>query len=140
MKRILVIDGQGGRLGALVIEELKKKNVQAEIVAVGTNAAATAAMLKSGSDMGATGEYPVVYHAPRCHVIIGPIGILAAGSLCGEITPDMANAVGLSDSEKILIPSERCTLHVAGTVKKTLTEYAAEAAALALGALEAPEA
>lgn len=139
MKRILVIDGQGGRLGALVIEELKKKNVRAEIVAVGTNAAATTAMLKSGSDAGATGEYPVVYHAARSSVIIGPIGILAAGSLCGEITPEMATAVGLSDSTKILIPSERCTLHVMGTAKKTMTEYAAEAAVAAIGALEAPE-
>ena len=133
--KVLVIDGQGGRLGALIIEGLRAAaDFSAEIVAVGTNAAATAAMLKAGADVGATGSYPVVYHAPRAAVIIGPVGILAAGSLGGEITPEAAEAVALSDADKFLIPSERCTLHVVGP-HLSLPEYAALAVRGAVEAL-----
>lgn len=135
--KVLVIDGQGGRLGALVIEGLRAAadfSAEVSIIAVGTNAAATAAMLKAGADVGATGSYPVVYHAPRAAVIIGPVGILAAGSLGGEITPEAAEAVALSDADKFLIPSERCTLHVVGP-RLSLPEYAALAVRGAIEAL-----
>ena len=132
--KILVIDGQGGRLGAMIVEGLREAAAPAEIVAVGTNAAATAAMLKAGADVGATGSYPVVYHAPRAAVIIGPGGILAAGSLGGEITPEAAEAVALSDADKFLIPSEKCSLHVVGP-RLTLPEYAALAVRGAVEAL-----
>lgn len=102
---IVVIDGQGGRMGSLFIERWKKQGkVQAEIVAVGTNSAATSAMLKSGADKAATGENPVVVNARKADYIVGPIGILAADALLGEVTAVMAEAVARSDARKLLIP------------------------------------
>ena len=94
MKKIVVIDGQGGRLGQMVVEGIKKEGLTAELVAIGTNSSATAAMLKAGADAAATGENPVVVACRTADVIVGPIGIVAADSLLGEITPAMAVAVG----------------------------------------------
>ena len=91
--KILVIDGQGGRMGKALVETLRRRGFSGEILAVGTNSAATAAMLKAGADEGATGENPVVVASRRADVILGPMGIIAANSLLGEITPAMALAV-----------------------------------------------
>lgn len=137
MKRpmILVIDGQGGRLGALVVERLRALSCPAEVLAVGTNSAASATMLRAGADAAATGEYPVVLNAPRADVIVAPLGAAVAGSMYGEITPAMAEAVGLSPAEKILIPSVKCTLRVVGTCAHSMPEFAALAADAALAAL-----
>lgn len=105
---ILVIDGQGGRLGKQVIETVRKNFPESRITAVGTNAMATAAMLKGGADEGATGENPVIVACRRADYIIGPIGIVIADALLGEVTPKMAAAVGQSDAVRILIPMNRC--------------------------------
>ena len=94
--RILVIDGQGGKIGKSLIEAIKKQWPKAHITAIGTNSLATAAMLKAAPSEAATGENPVVVCAPRADVIIGPIGILVADALLGEVTPRMAVAVGQS--------------------------------------------
>ena len=111
---ILVIDGQGGALGAQLVKEISEHFAGVTLTAVGTNAAATAAMMKAGARNGATGENPVVVAARRADVIIGPIGIVIADALLGEITPKMALAVAQSDAVRILIPMNKCDNLVAG--------------------------
>lgn len=112
--QILVIDGQGGQLGSQIIREMVTKIPDIQITAVGTNAAATAAMLKAGAAKAATGENPVIVACRKADIIIGPIGIVIADSLMGEVTPDMAVAVGQSDAVRILIPVNKCENMVAG--------------------------
>lgn len=111
---ILVIDGQGGRIGKEVIERIKAENLSCSITAVGTNTLATSAMLKGGADQAATGENAVVVNARSADLIIGPIAIVIADSLLGEITPKMAVAVGQSPAKRILIPVGLCNNTVAG--------------------------
>lgn len=111
---ILVIDGQGGQLGGQLIKSLKANFQNIKIMAVGTNATATAAMLKAGADQAATGENPVMVACRKTDVIIGPIGIVIADSLFGEITPKMAVAVGQADAVRILLPVNKCDNLVAG--------------------------
>ena len=105
---ILVIDGQGGMLGSQLVKEIASNFPAVKITAVGTNAVATASMLKAGAANGATGENPVIVGARKADVIIGPIGIVIADSLSGEITPKMATAVGQADAIRILIPMNKC--------------------------------
>ena len=111
---ILVIDGQGGRLGKQLIESINRTFPQAEITAVGTNSIATAAMLRAGAEQGATGENPVVVASKQADIIVGPIGIVIADSLLGEVTAAMANAVARSSAARVLIPVNRCDNLVAG--------------------------
>ncbi len=111
---ILVIDGQGGQLGCQIIKAIYARYPEAEIMAVGTNAVATAAMIKGGAKKAATGENPIIVACRKADIIIGPIGIVIADSLLGEITPDMAVAVGQSNGAKILIPVNKCDNLVAG--------------------------
>lgn len=120
---IVVIDGQGGRLGRMLVEQLKEKLPQAFITAIGTNSIATAAMLKAGADAGATGENPVIVACRNAQLIIGPLGIVIADSLLGEITPGMAKAVGQSLAHKILIPLNRCNNTVVGVGELSFTDY-----------------
>lgn len=127
---ILVIDGQGGRIGSLLIENIKKEVPDNKITAVGTNSIATSAMLKAGADMGATGENPVRVLAPDAQIIVGPIGIITAHSLLGEITCDMASCIGKSKAFKVLIPMEKCGVHVCGTKDLPLSEYIKEAVSI----------
>ena len=117
---ILVIDGQGGRLGRLIIERLKEAPLQESIIAVGTNSMATAAMIKAGAPQAATGENAVIVNARRAHIIVGPLGIVCADALLGEVTPAMATAIGQSGAHKLLIPTNRCGHQVIG-VDPTLT-------------------
>lgn len=121
--KILVIDGQGGKMGKLIVEGLKKILPEYEIIALGTNSIATSAMLKAGADFGATGENPVVYNSSDADIIIGPIGIIIANSLLGEITPSMALAIAQSRAQRILIPVNRCNNKVVGVKKLPLSEY-----------------
>lgn len=105
---IYFIDGQGGRLGKLFIEQFKTACPDISIIAIGTNSIATATMLKAGADSGATGENPVVVACRNADIIIGPLGIVVADALLGEVTPAMAAAVGSCHAQKILIPMNRC--------------------------------
>lgn len=118
---LLIIDGQSGRLGAQIIEGLKKAGLSGghSIVAVGTNALATSGMINAGADRGATGENAVVVQCRTADVIIGPIGIVLADAMLGEITAAMANAVGASAAARVLIPSDRCETHIVGLVPQT---------------------
>ena len=130
MKQVVVIDGQSGRMGQLFIERAKAAGVPCEITAVGTNAIATAAMLKAGASAGATGENPVLVACRRADIIVGPIGILAADSLMGEITPAMAVAVGQSVARKLLLPVNQCSNIVVGTQSLSLSNLMDEAVEL----------
>jgi hypothetical protein len=111
---ILVIDGQGGGLGRQLVAAIREAHPDADITAVGTNSAATAAMLKAGASHGATGENAVLVGCRQADVIVGPLGIVIADSMLGEITPSMAVAVGQSRAKRILIPMNHCDNIVAG--------------------------
>ena len=127
--KIVVIDGQGGRMGALLCEKIKKTSQNfpsgTELVAIGTNSAATAAMLKAGADCGATGENPVLVACRDADFI--PLGIIAADSLLGEVTPAMAVAVGSSPAQKLLLPVNRCNHHVIGVQDYSMARLTDEA-------------
>ena len=122
-KKLLVIDGQGGRMGAALVSQCKAAGLGVQIIAVGANSAATAAMLKAGADAGATGENPAIVGSRRADIIIGPMGIVIADSLMGEITPDMAVALGQSQAKKVLIPVNRCQHFVVGCQDLPLGDY-----------------
>ncbi len=124
--KILVIDGMGGGIGKSIIEQLKSALNGAEITAVGTNSAATAAMLKAGAACGATGENAVVYNAAKADYIIGVMGIAFANSMHGEVSPAMAAAVSASPAHKILIPLGKCNATVAGHTDKPAQAYIAD--------------
>ena len=127
--KIVVIDGQGGRMGSLLIEGMREAKIDADITAIGTNVLATSAMLKAGADRGATGENPVIVACRSAQVIVGPIGILSADSLLGEVTPAMAVAVGQSRAVKLLLPVNQCRNLVVGTQQLTLSQLVAQAVA-----------
>ncbi len=114
MKKILVIDAQGGGIGKQVVSMIKKEMSDIEITAVGTNTEATSAMKKAGADFCATGENSVVVAARDTDVIIGPIGIIIADAMIGEITPLMAKAVAQSNAMRIFIPFSSCNNYIAG--------------------------
>lgn len=118
--KIMVMDGQGGGVGRAAIERIKDVVKQARVVAVGTNALATSNMLKAGADAGASGENAVKLHASLADVIVGPVGILVADALMGEVTPKMAKAVGRSRAVKILIPVGKCCVEIAGLQEVSL--------------------
>ena len=127
--RVLVIDGMGGGIGKAVIEQLKKGLPQLEIFAFGTNSTATAAMLKAGASVGATGENAIIYNCEKAgesDLIIGAIGIVLANSLCGEITPLMACAVSSSTAHKLLIPVAKCNTTVLTTGDQPLATLLSE--------------
>ena len=111
---ILVMDAQGGGIGKQVVTAVRTRFPAVTITAVGTNAAATTAMLRAGADEGATGENAAVVCCRRADVIIGPVGIVIADALLGEVTPRMAVAVGQSAAKRILIPVNHCTNFIAG--------------------------
>lgn len=114
--RILIIDGQSGRLGAQIIEGLKKAGLSElhSLIAIGTNALATSAMINAGADQGATGENPVIVQCRTADIIAGPIGVTLADSMLGEVSPRMAAAVGQSAALRVLLPSDRCNTFIAG--------------------------
>ena len=111
---ILVMDAQGGGIGKQVVTAVRTRFPHVTITAVGTNAAATTAMLRAGADEGATGENAAVVCCRRADVIIGPVGIVIADAMLGEVTPRMAVAVGQSAAKRILIPVNHCANFIAG--------------------------
>lgn len=114
MKKIVVIDGQGGGMGRQLIAAIKAAHPDLALTAIGTNAIATAAMIKAGADRAATGENAVIVACRTADVIIGPIGVVIADALLGEITPAMAAAVGRSEAQKLLLPVSTCSNTVVG--------------------------
>ncbi|KYH29146.1 MULTISPECIES: DUF3842 family protein [Clostridium] len=122
--RIAVVDGQGGGIGKAIVEKFRKEFEDTiEIIALGTNSLATSLMLKAGANEGATGENAICYNVSKVDLILGPIGIVCANSLLGELTPQMAKAISESPAKKVLIPLNRCNVIVAGVENKPLPHY-----------------
>ena len=127
-------------MGRAIIERIRKEGLGGfELIAVGTNALATSQMIKAGADAGATGESAVIWNCSRADLIVGAIGILAAGSMLGELSPAMAAAIGGSNALKILIPLNKCHLQVAGVSGDNLPARLDQAVALVRQALVAQE-
>lgn len=128
--KIAVIDGQGGGVGKALVARLKQSYGSAvQVIALGTNAQATSAMLKAGADDGATGENAIIHMSGRVDRIMGPIGIIMANAMLGELTPAAARAVGESPSPKLLIPIRKCGIHIAGNEYKPIQTLVEEAVA-----------
>lgn len=111
---ILIVDAQGGGLGKQLITTLRKELGDLRILAVGTNTAATSAMLKAGADEAATGENSISVASRKADLILGPIGMVIADAMLGEITPGIARAIAQSDAKRILIPFSSCDNYIAG--------------------------
>jgi len=126
--RVAVVDGQGGGVGRALISRFAEVFPEISILALGTNAVATANMIKGGAADGATGENAVALGVAKVHILAGPIGILMPNGLLGELTPRMAEAIGASDAVKILIPSHQCRIRLADGVEQTMKYYLEEAA------------
>lgn len=120
--KIVVIDGQGGRMGKLIVEGIIAANIECDLLAIGTNSTATQAMMKAGATQGATGENPVIVACRDADVIIGPIGIVSADALFGEVTPNMAVAIGQSKAIRILLPVNHCNNQVVGVRAMGMTD------------------
>lgn len=124
--KVVLIDGQGGRIGQLLAEAITKEKLDCELLAIGTNSTATSAMMKGGAKQGATGENPVIVACRDADIIVGPIGIVSADSLLGEITPQMAVAIGQSRALKLLLPVSHCNNQVVGVKNLTMSEMISE--------------
>mgnify|MGYP002571041613 FL=1 len=128
--KVLIIDGQGGGLGRQLVSAVKEKCPGTEVLAVGTNSTATGAMLRAGADQAATGENAVLVACRKADVIIGPVGIVIADSMLGEITPAMAVAVGQSRARRILLPVNQCDNIVVGAADLSMADKVREAVEL----------
>ena len=124
---VLVIDGQGGGLGRQLVAALSAQCPEAQLTAVGTNSLAANAMLKAGAQRAATGENAVVVNCRRADIIVGPIGIVIADALLGEITPAMATAVCQSSATRVLIPVNHCENYIVGVPDQPISALVAAA-------------
>lgn len=113
-KVVVVVDAQGGGLGKQLIATMKKERLDVHIIAVGTNSTATSAMLKAGADDAATGENAARVASKKADIIIGPIGMVIADAMLGEITPMIAGAIAQADAKRIMIPFNSCDNYIAG--------------------------
>ncbi|MDR1495630.1 MAG: DUF3842 family protein [Clostridiales Family XIII bacterium] len=118
-KTIMVVDGQGGGLGKAIIEKLREARLDADILAIGTNSSATGVMLRAGATGAATGENALIHNASLVDFIIGPIGMISANSMLGEISSKMANSIASAPCIKMLIPMDKCNLYVGGVSEET---------------------
>lgn len=119
--KICVIDGQGGGIGSTIVKKIKELfQERVEVIALGTNSIATAAMMKARANRGATGENAIVWMAPRVDYIIGPVSIVLAHSMLGELTPRMAEAIAASPARKLLLPLSQENLYIAGVAPEPL--------------------
>lgn len=127
---ILIIDGQGGGMGKQLVSEIKKRIPDANITACGTNSVATNAMLKAGASHAATGENAIMVASKKADVIAGPLGIVIADALLGEITPKMAVAVAQSEATRILLPLDKCDNIIPGCDEFSMSDLIAKAVAI----------
>ena len=121
MFRIAVVDGQGGGIGSLIVRKLRDEfGEEIEILALGTNAAATSAMMKSRANKGATGENAIVWNAVRVNMIIGSLSIVIPNAMLGELTQKMADALLSSEAKKTLLPLNQEGIDIIGVEKEPL--------------------
>lgn len=120
---VVVVDGHGGGMGKTLVARLRERLPQVHVRAVGTNSAATEAMLKGGAEDGATGENAVIFNVGKADFVVGSVAIVMANGLMGEISPRMAQAVGESDAIKVLIPANRCGIRMAVGEELPLRRY-----------------
>lgn len=121
MLKIAVIDGQGGGIGSLVVRRLKEEFLDAaEVIALGTNAAATTAMMKSRANKGATGENAIIWNSDKVDIIVGPLSIVLPNAMLGEVTVRMAAAIVSSSARKLLVPLNQEGIEMAGLNKEPL--------------------
>lgn len=120
---VVVVDGHGGGMGKALVARLRERLPQVHVRAVGTNSAATEAMLKGGAEDGATGENAVIFNVGKADFVVGSVAIVMANGLMGEISPRMAQAVGESDAIKVLIPANRCGIRMAVGEELPLRRY-----------------
>ncbi|WP_455055328.1 DUF3842 family protein [Merdimonas faecis] len=131
--KVLIIDGQGGGLGRQLVAAVKERFPEIEVLAVGANSTATGAMLRAGADQAATGENAVLVASRRADVIMGPIGIVIADAMLGEVTPVMAAAAGQSEAKRILLPMGQCDNIIAGVRDMPMAKMVQEAVELLAG-------
>lgn len=121
MLKIIVVDGQGGGIGSLIVKKLRDEfGDTIEILALGTNASATAAMMKSRANKGATGENAIIWNANRADIIIGPLSIVLPNAMLGELSPKIAEAIVASNAKKILLPMNQEGIDMIGLEKEPL--------------------
>lgn len=120
---IAVVDGQGGGIGRAVVEKIKSEMKDAVVYGLGTNAVATGQMLRAGADEGATGENAIIHNMQHVDAVVGVVGILNANSMMGELTPRMASAIGGCAALKVLLPVNRCRIHVVSVEGCTLAQH-----------------
>lgn len=121
MKRILVIDGQGGGVGKQLVKSIKEKITNITLVGIGINSIATSAMHKAGADIIATGENAIIVNSKKADIIVGPIGIILTNALCGEVTNKISDAIATSSAKKVLIPFNNCDTTISGLTNTSIT-------------------
>lgn len=121
MKRILVIDGQGGGVGKQLVKSIKEKITNITVVGIGINSIATSAMHKAGADIIATGENAIIVNSKKADIIVGPIGIILTNALCGEVTNKISDAIATSSAKKVLIPFNNCDTTISGLTNTSIT-------------------
>ncbi len=121
MLKIAVIDGQGGGIGSYIIKSLREEfGDKVEIIALGTNAAATANMMKAKANKGASGENAILWNIKKVDIILGPLSIIVANAMMGELTPSMAEGIGSANAKKILLPINQEGIELIGFIKEPL--------------------
>ena len=121
--KVLIVDGQGGKIGSLIIEKILVRFPDVKLYAVGTNISATLNMKKAGAAYCATGENPVVVNSRDADIIAGPVGIILADAILGEVTPKMAFAIGSSSAQKVLVPVNNCNVFIGGVKNGTMSDH-----------------